>query len=348
MLRRNAIKAMIASASALVLAGCNKQAGKVVYADLVPLLGDNTSDPSVKLRAARPVTTRVSAFGGDLVAAIASLPQDGGVVDIDQTIYLTGTVNVRFGVELVSSVALPGNNGTNNSNTDHTQQRHILVARGVSPALILHSSSGLNGLFLHKEGVTFGDSSSYAFTDTAVSIAGEDAYVNGCFITGFDQAVDGHFVQRSTITGNRIDCLNGVALFGVWDVARVVDNHCWPFVTVPNATPDNWRQGTAFRFSDVGDWNQLRGNFCFGYATGYLLHNVQHVTAVQCGADYAMGLKRGVGFHVTGDSKDTSLVACKAAGQDIGFLNETSGKDLPDQMIGCSHWANNQDIVGWD
>lgn len=329
-----------------LFAGCQQKTGKVIYADLAPLLG--APESAIPPRALRAVSSRVSEFGGDLAAAIASLPQEGGVIDVDQTIYLTTTVDVRSGVELVSSVALPGNNGVNNGSTDHLHQRHILVARGVAPALVLHGAAGIDGLFLHKEGVAFGDSSAAAFTDMAVSIVGEDAYVTGCFITGFQQAVHGHFVQRSTIAGNRIDCVNGVALSGVYDIARVTDNHLWPFVTVSNAAPDNWRQGVAFRFSDVGDWNQFRGNFCFGYATGYLLHNVEHVTAVQCGADYAMGAKRGIGFHITGNSKNIALVACQAAGQDVGFLNETAGKDLPDQMIGCSYWANNRNVVGWD
>ena len=346
MLRRTAIKTAIAGAWALVLASCNQSVGKVIYADLAPML-ESSADTAT--RAARPVTTPVSAFGEDLIAAIASLPQEGGVIDVDQTIYLTSTVDVRAGVELVSSVALPGNNGVNNGSTDHLQQRHILVARGVSPALVLHSAAGIDGLFLHKEGVTFGDSSAAAFTDTAVSVVGEDAYITGCLITGFQQAVHGHFVQRTRIVGNRIDCVNGIHLDAVFDIGRVLDNHLWPFVTVSVGTPASaWREGTAYYFSNGGDWNHLRGNFSFGYATGYHLHNVEHITAVQCGTDSFGSDRRGVGFRITGSSKNITLIACQAAAQNIGFLNETEGKDKPDQMIGCSHWANNRDVVGWN
>ncbi|OQX05074.1 MAG: hypothetical protein BWK73_34510 [Thiothrix lacustris] len=334
---------------AMLATGCQqKRVGSVSYADLEPLLRPVNEAASSGV-VARPVTVRVSQYGGDLMAAIQSLPAEGGVIGVDQTLYLSGTVDVPRGVELVGTVALPGNNSSGNVGVDHLQQRHILVARGVSPALRVHGAAGLQGLFLHKEGVLFGDTSAIMFADDAVHLVGEDAYVVGCFITGFVQAVYGTFIQRSRIINNRLDCLNGVWLEKVFDIARVYSNHAWPFVTVAVNTPESaWREGAAFRFSDGGDWNHLTGNFCFGYARGYWLHNVADVTAVQCGADSFPAHKNGVGFHITGQSKNIALLACQAAGQRIGFWNETAPKDKPDQMIGCSHWGNVVNVQGWD
>ena len=348
---RRSVLAMLTGVGGALLSACQqKQTAKVIYADVEPLLADRVAAESApSQRAARPVAARVSAFGGDLVAAIASLPQEGGVVDVDQTIYLTGTVDVRSGVELVGSVALPGNNSTSNGGTNHLQQRHILVARGVSPAMRAHGAAGIDGLFLHKEGVAFGDTSAANFADMAIQLVGEDAYVSNSFITGFHGAVYATNVQRSRIINNRIDCVNGVWLNSVWDISRVYGNHCWPFVTVSVNTPESaWREGVAYRFSDGGDWNHLTGNFCFGYTYGYWLHNVDDVTAIQCGADSFPAHKKGIGFYITGTSKNITLVACQAAGQKIGFLNSTGSKVKPDVMIGCSYWGNVDNVVGWD
>ena len=335
----------------MLLSGCKQNiVGTVSQQDVMPLLGNPESFESTQpIQSNRP-SVKVSSFGGDIQSAIYSLPADGGIVEIDQTIYLSQTIDVPRSVEIFGTTALPGSNSdSGNINSAQLEQRHILVANGVSPAFRLHGASGLNGVFLHKDGVSFGDLDSSHFADMAVQIAGEDVYIEGCFITGFHQAAYGSFVQRSRITNNRIDCVNGIWLERVFDIARVNDNHLWPFVTVSVNTPESaWREGVAFRFSDGGDWNHLRGNFCFGFATGYLLHNVEHVTAVQCGADSFQAHRRGIGFHITGKSKNIALIACQSAGQRIGFYNETEPKDKPDQMIGCSHWGNKSNVAGWN
>ena len=334
----------------VLLSGCKQDiVGTVSQQDVMPLLdGVESFETTRQIKSSR-LSVKVSAFGGDIQSAIYSLPSDGGIVEIDQTVYLSSTIDVPRGVEIAGTVALPGNNGTGNGSTDHLQQRHILVARGVNPAFRLNGASGIYGVFLHKEGVNFGDSDSSMFADDAIHIAGEDVYVDSCFITGFNKAVYGHFVQRSVINRNRIDCISGIHLDAVFDIARVTNNHCWPFVTVSTNTPQSARRmGTAYLFSNGGDWNHLNGNFCFGYATGYHLHNVEHVTAVQCGADSFGSDRFGVGFHITGKSKNIALIACQSAAQRIGFYNETEPKDKPDQMIGCSYWSNNTNFAGWN
>lgn len=284
----------------------------------------------------------------DLASAVAALPSGGGTVYIDQTIQLHSTVDVPPGVEIAGCCALPGNNGTSNHDTNHLQQTHIMVAQGVSPAFRLHGASGVKGVFLHKAGVDFGDNSAAMFADDAIHIRGEDAYVDGCFITGFNQAVHALKAQRPRISNNRIDCLNGIWVETAYDIARIRDNHCWPFVTAAVDTPASaWREGTAFGFAEVCDWGQLQGNFCFGYRYGFVFHNVAQMTVTQCGADSFPVDRRGIGFLITGACENITLIACQAASQSIGFQNNMPPVDRPNRMIGCSHWANDTHVSGW-
>lgn len=117
-------------------------------------------------------------------------------------------------------------------------------------------------------------------------------------------------------------------------------------VTIAQGIPEStWREGDAYCFTGAGDWNQMFGNFAFGYRVGYRLTDVEHCTLVQCGADGF--LERGVGFMLEGKAKDARLIACQSAGQRVGFLGN-GGHDRPNEMVGCSYWANVDNFLNWN
>lgn len=344
--RRQFLLATAAAGAGMTLPGCRR-----TYPNIV----DNSAIAAIppyertEYTVVPPVATvRLSDYG-DLKTAIAALPPNGGSVAIDMFFYIDEVIDVPPGVALVGTAALPGNNSDHgNMGGDHLQQNHLLVKRGVEPALNVHGGGSVFGLFLHKEGVIFGGNDASAFTDLAIKVSGEDVQIHGCFITGFEQGIYGTFVQRTRVYNNNIDCLNGIWLDRVFDIARIYGNHCWPWVTVSTGTQiSSYRRGAAFRCSNGGDWNHFYGNFSFGYSWGYVLDSVEHVTMVQCGADGYGSFRHGTGFFITGSSKNITLLACQAGGQKIGFHNTTRRSDKPNQMLGCSHWSNDENIVGW-
>lgn len=346
--RRGFLGAMVTTCL-VSLTGCEKTKPNIFSdreVNLPPYDFSETSPISEYMGAA----VRLSSFP-DLQSAVNTVA-GGGTVYIDVTTRIDNPVTIPPGVRLVGSTALPASNGNHgNLNLNQLSQVHILVGRGVETALFVDGGAGLHGVFLHKEGVVFGQLNADNFHGLAVRLSGEDCWVERCFITGFNQAVYSNFVQRSRVIDNRIDCTSGVWLERVYDIARVNGNHCWAFVTVGSGEVNHpnhiFRSGTAFKFSDGGDWNHLYGNFCIGYQIGYHLHNVEHCTLVQCGADNLIKNKTSTGFLLTGKAKNTALIACQAAGHLVGFDNQSGEKNLPDQMIGCSYWANVTNVRGF-
>lgn len=342
--RRNFLKTLLAGAT-VGLTACKKTYPNRI--DSTDLSGYLPPQPNYSITLLTP-TVKLSDYG-DLKMAVAALPVEGGAIAIDQTVFISETIDLPPGVSLIGTTAFPGNN-SDKGNMGDTQlnQPHLLVARGVSPALRIHGGSGIVGVFLHKEAVFFGGSDASAFLDHAIHLVGEDAYVLNCFITGFEQAIYGSFIQRSRVVGNKIDCIAGVWLDRVFDIAHIHQNHVWPWVTVSVGTPASARRlGAAFRFTNGGDWNQLSNNFSFGHRQGFVMDSVEHMTLIQCGADSYGSDRHGTGFTISGSSKNIAFVTCQAGGQDVGFLSTTGRTDKPNQLLGCSHWSNNHDVIGW-
>lgn len=225
-----------------------------------------------------------------------------------------------------------------------TGKHKLLAAQGLDIALALQANAEVKGLQLHKQGVSFSQGDLQGFSGTGISIQGHDTTIDECFLTGFNIAIRGDGYGRCNIYRNRIDALNGVWLTNSYDITRIVDNHCWPFVTMQWAGVHDQsppvsanRPGVAYKLDGVNDWTMLRGNFSYAYAIGYEVIDGSDVTFIQCGADGSQGTSNNTGFYIHGASRITNLTSCQCAGNHVGFWVDTPGGVV--QGTGNSTWG---------
>ncbi|UJS26277.1 hypothetical protein [Thiothrix winogradskyi] len=246
-----------------------------------------------------------------------------GVVNVPPSTVVSSTIHVRAGVSLV---------GAGTGRTDSANGK-LIVSRDLDTAFVLYQGSSIKSLGIHRDGVVFGQADTSGFGGNAIVANGDDVEVSGCMITGFAHACRSVQFGRAIIHNNKIDCLNGIWLHNVYDISRITDNHCWPFVTVGWANANERgvspasanREGVAYRLTGVNDWTQLRGNFSYAYRIGYEVADGSDVTLVQCGADGAPGTADNTGFYIHGRSTLATLQSCQCAGNRTAFHFDLDG-----------------------
>jgi hypothetical protein len=220
-----------------------------------------------------------------------------------------------------------------------SQQLSCLI---VNPTITisLGPSAGVNGCLVARKGLVYPVDYTLipsTWLGTAVTSIQQDTWMRECIVVGFNKAFYSYGWQRPKLQDVYIDCVNGVDIGNCYDIARITNVHCWPFLTV-NAAAANIRSGTAFYIHDVGDWNKLIGCFSYGYFRGYDIFNASNVSLISCGAD-GNGTNAGSrGFLIRGSSQGTLLSACQTAGQIIGFENAANA-GLHTSMSQCEAWA---------
>ena len=255
--------------------------------------------------------------------------QGGGVclIRLVSDLLLTSTLVVKSHVSL-----------------QYTGKHKLLASAGLAVGIDLQADAEIKGIQLHKQGVSFTQGTLAGFSGTGIRLQGHDTTVEDCLITGFGQAIRGEGFGRCNIYRNRIDALNGIWLTNSYDITRIVDNHCWPFVTMAWAGANDSnpplsanRPGVAYKLDGVNDWTMLRGNFSYAYAIGYEVIDGSDVTFVQCSADGSQGTSNNTGFYIHGASRITNLTSCQCAGNHIGFWVATPGGVV--QGTGNSTWG---------
>lgn len=313
---------------------------------------DRTASAPTKARELSRSLVYLSEYKGDFIAAMASLPSWGGTIIVDMPVTITAPIHVRHGVKIMGVTAPAGNNANKrdgeenaNRNTNQLNQLHVTVEADVG--FILYGASCIESLFIHRQGVEFTDIAEGNFKGRAIEIIGDDVRIIDNFITGFDQGIVGEQVQRSRISGNNIDCTNGIWLHNVYDLARLSDNHIWCWVTVNAGVPAaTLRVGFGIRLSGVNDWTECRGNFVYGHAVGIHLIDCAQVRLFGCKVDGMTFISHGTGFLFEGNCINAMAMGCQAAGQNIAFANRTLvGVEAP-KLIGCSYWGNTVDTDG--
>lgn len=237
-----------------------------------------------------------------------------------------------------------------NVTLEYSGKHKLLSPPGLTEAIVLQADATMRGVNLHKQGVTFTQGTLAGFSGVGVRIQGHDATVEDCFITGFDQCIRSEGYGRLGVYRNRMDGKNGVWLTNSYDVSRIVDNHCWPFVTMAWAGANDQnppvsanRPGVGYKLDGVNDWTMLRGNFSYAYAIGYEVLDGSDVTLVQCGADGSQGTSNNTGFYIHGSSRITTLTSCQCAGNLVGFWINNPGGVV--QGTGNSAWGLGSDAL---
>ena len=216
-------------------------------------------------------------------------------------------------------------------------------------SITLHDAANLEGLPILRKGLIIpADAVEVSqFTGTAIKTAANThgQFIGYSAIVGFDKAIEtdpATNTEQIRCSYLNIDCKNGIIVDQCFDVAYIDNCHCWPTASiglVGVVDADLQRPGTAFTFSNGGDWNRWTNCFSFGYNRGFVIDTCNSCTIDKCGADYTSSQTANpIGFEVIGDSADTRLSECQAAGQNIGYhINSTSVLNHV-SMVSCNSW----------
>jgi hypothetical protein len=260
-------------------------------------------------------------------AAIDSLGVAGGTVVIPNGMrcVLDSTLVVKPNVGVQGPHLYVGS-PQDNSSANYSLVGGSLILSGTQ-TISMKGGASLSGLLIYRKGMTFPQTSVSAWVGTAITADGDDVVVNNCMILGFDKGFYSYGHQRPRLTSVYMDNVNCVEIAECYDIAYILQCHCWPFATIANGTP-LIRPGTAYHFHDGGDWNKITNSFSYGYLRGLFISNANSITATGCGFDNVPGgHPNSIGISVANGCEDIKLLSCQTAGQATAgvFINNASG-----------------------
>ena len=285
-----------------------------------------------------------------LLAGLKYLAQvfEGGELLLGPRQYRTRTLSLPKAVGIVGS---SGGFAPHYPATLTASVHALLLDEGAT--IMMHEASTLQGVVLRPYGMAFPQKQVQIlqWSGTAITIAPESAgvHIGRCLIVGFAQAIlasgEGP-VFRTRIEDTSIDCLNGISLSVVPDVAYLTRIHAWNFATTGagerNVTA---RPGVAFRLAHRADWAKITDCFCYGYEIGFELDDVADCTLTGCGADHKPGRPgsaSSIGFKLHGRARNNRLIGCQAAAQGRGIYLATNATEprLTNHVQGGTVWDN--------
>lgn len=301
-----------------------------------------------------PESDRTAVFNSVLSAVGAS---GGGVVNYFWNHRILGDIVIPQNVALVGPVRSAGQLVHIGAGAaDYESKPGVL--RLASTATIRVCTSGYfgravvvrDGLNLPFASVSEAISGVASFAGTAVTIAGNDARVEGALFLGFNRAIDSTGHARLRCTDVQGDCTNGIRIAGCMDIPYLTRCHFWPFTTA-NYT---WtasdttqgiltRPGFGFELKDTVDWAKVTNCFTYGYFRGFRLANVNASLLTGCAADGPVSngvpvVTGAIGALIEGGSLDTSIVSFTAAAASQGIFVGTSPGCFT-ELIGCNNVA---------
>lgn len=222
--------------------------------------------------------------------------------------------------------------------------KSLSVGFALSPdaTVFLESGSGIIGLSIYRQGLTLPAPNAAAFSGTAVTIAGDDAFVSRSMILGFNRAIVSAGHQRPRFESVYGDNTNGIEISGSFDVAYIVHCHMWPFATMAeNVSHENLeRDGTAYDLHDGADWAKITDSFSYGYKLGFHVRNANSVTLVSVGADNTKLQPNSSGIAIDGTSTDVRLIAPQVAAQSSQGILIATNAGLHTEIIAANAWRN--------
>jgi hypothetical protein len=216
-----------------------------------------------------------------------------------------------------------------------------------SATITLNNSSRISAAIFAKN-LTFSDTSANVatWTGTAITLADNksDQEVTDCLILGFGTAISTGAnlrVDRPRIERVQLDCVNGIYIKNLYDVAYINFCEAWPWTTLESVAETNnahlKRPGAFIQFDGTtNDWAQVFGCFNYGWKTGFRLTGADTTSLIGCGSDNPPGAAdASIGFLVEGTSFEPTFIGCKAAGRETGFRIDTTDANGRVYMLGC-------------
>ena len=255
-------------------------------------------------------------------AAINSLGSAGGTVIIPDgcSLYIASNLTITANVALKGQFSLVGVNG---DNLNYPLALMSAVTLNSAATITLMSGAGVDGIFIYKSGLSFPQNNALSFAGTAFTAGGNDVFIRNSMILGFAQAFYSTGHARARIDKVYIDCQAGIEITACYDVCRLTDIHCWPFVTYAGAgtAAKHNRTGSAFYLHDGNDGPMLSNCFALGYMNGFYFKTVSTISASNCYADNTMLNTGSAGWRFETGINGFNSSGCAAWGCDYGVIS---------------------------
>jgi Pectate lyase superfamily protein len=255
-------------------------------------------------------------------AAIDSLGTAGGTIIIPDgcSLYIASNLTINANVALKGQFSLTGVNG---DNINYPLGLISAVTLNSSATITLMSGAGVDGIFIYKSGLTFPQNNASAFAGTAFTAGGNDVFIRNSMILGFAQAFYSTGHSRARIDKVYIDCQAGIEITACYDVCRLTDIHCWPFVTYAGTGTQarHNRTGSAFYLHDGNDGPMLSNCFAYGYLNGFYFKTVSTIAASNCYADNTLLHPDSAGWRFETTINGFNSSGCAAWGADYGVIS---------------------------
>ena len=272
-------------------------------------------------------------------SALNSLVGLGGAAKYTGRHFIAGNLSIPNGVCLLGKTFYNAGN-TGYINALATSGSSILL--NSSATITLGNNSGIMGALLQRHGLNWYETSAINFAGTAITGVGNDCYVVGSFIAGFNQAFISNGAERVKLSDVYGDCVNGINIQTSYDKSYVTSCHFWPFVTQQSGLPASAqnRSGTAFEFGGVSSYCTFNNCFSFGYYRGFLIQDANDCVLSLCGADNNSAYIGSIGFLISGNCAGNNLHGCSASGNDQQYYFNSTNASIGNTLSDSKAWGS--------
>lgn len=267
-----------------------------------------------------------------LQTTINSFGSGGGTTTLGQR-YLTGSLDLKPNVQLKGVVGRPEQQVVGSEY--YRLNGQLCLSTGAT--VTMDKGSCIDGVTVTRNGQTQAPANDAActtlisqFAGTGIAAPEYGTTIRNSLIVGHNVAVThngGADSGRFYMEDVNIDCLSGVQIDTDYDVVRLKNVHCWPFMTAHVtgvSTTNLLRAGGAFAFSTRADWMSADDCFAYGYVKGFILNGVSNCTLRRCQVDTASSAHTTHGFHITGATEYARLENCTSIGPANSIVQDTT------------------------
>lgn len=206
------------------------------------------------------------------INAFAALGSRGGTVRLGRRQYYTAAgFVVPEGCHLAYDMPIRGPGGTNSIEPFDAWGGTIFINSGAS--IVIKSGAGISGVIILRAGITAPVVDPTTFTGTGVRVEGDDAFVVGCCVFGFNLGIASDDHSRLRLYDLYLDNTNGMRVTDSTDTTRIRSIQCWPFTTIAHSAAGGpasclRRRGAGLILDGKNDNTVITDILALGYKTG--------------------------------------------------------------------------------
>lgn len=263
--------------------------------------------------------------------------------------YRVGDVTIPTGVTLAGSITALDATTDNLNWSFSTMGSTLLIESGKT--ISVSTGAALTGCIVRPFGMDItAQTSSAAWAGNGVTCIGHGATVANNIILGFNRGIYSVNWSRLRIEWNVIDANSGIDIVGTFDSTRILNNHCWPYLThkafwtsgVDWPSRDKtklYRTGQGLYLSNGSDDTHVDGNLFYGHLVGIRAFSANGLNLGRNWVDHPFGMNRSgnIGLLLEGGvdnaSVQTTFVWGAKVGVQIALTDATSSAQL--DLVHC-------------